>query len=80
MSKLRYEYDRDADAIYVYLSEKPYAFGEDIGKERRVDYAADRTPIGVELTCVSHGVDLADLPARDELAELLTGLHVKLYA
>ena len=80
MSQLRYEYDREADAIYVYLSEKPYAFGEDIRKERRIDYAADRTPVGIELTCVSEGVDLADLPARDALAELLTELHIKLYA
>ncbi len=77
---MRYEYDTDADAIYIYLSDERYAFGEDLGRERRVDYAADRTPIGVELTCVSHGVDVSDLPAREEISELLARLNIKVYA
>lgn len=79
-SIIRYEYDKDADAIYVILSEEPYTFGEDLDRERRVDYAADRTPIGLELTCVRRGVDLRDLPARDELERLLSSLNIKVYA
>lgn len=71
-----HSHDPEADALYITLSTKPYAFGEDLGPERRIDYAADRTPIGIELLAVSHGVDLEALPYRDEIAQLLerTGL------
>jgi uncharacterized protein YuzE len=72
------KYDREADAIYVRLSAKPYAFGEDVGLDRRVDYAADGTPVGVELLSVSHGVDLGGLPSTDEIAGLLEKAGVKL--
>ena len=75
---LRYEHDPEADAIYVCLSDKAYAYGEDLSPERRVDFAADRTPIGVELTCLSHGVSLAGLPASAEIADLLAKLNIKM--
>ena len=74
---LRFEHDPEADALYVYLSDKAYAYGEELSSERRVDFATDRTPIGVELTCLSEGVSLADLPASSEIADLLTKLNVK---
>ena len=44
------KYDREADAIYISLAKAPYAYGKDLDKERRIDYAADGTPIGVEIT------------------------------
>ena len=75
---LRHEHDPGADAIYVYLAEKAYAYGEDLSPERRVDFAADRTPIGVELTCLSHGVNLAGLPAAKEIGELLAKLNIRM--
>lgn len=75
-----HEYDPDADAIYVYLWEKPYAFGEDLDRERRIDYAVDRTPIGVEITCVSGGVNLRDLPDREQIARLLASLDIRAFA
>jgi Protein of unknown function (DUF2283) len=75
---LRYEHDADADALYVHLADKPYAYGEDLSPERRVDFAADRTPVGVELTCLSHGVSLAGLPASAEIGEILTKLNIKM--
>ena len=74
------EYDRESDAVYLRLSDAPYAFGEDLDRERRIDYAADGTPIGVELTCVSSGVDLRDLPHRDEIDRALRGLGVRVLA
>lgn len=76
---MEYRYDPEADAIYIRLSDKDYAYGEDLERERRVDYAADGTPIGVELLCVSTGVDLRDLPYREEIAELLATLKIKLH-
>ena len=80
MMTLPITYDREAQAIYIRLEDKPYAFGEDIDHERRVDYAEDGTPIGVELLCVDEGVDLSDLPRADELAAALRPLDIRIYA
>ncbi len=74
------EHDPEADALYIRLSDKPYAFGEDLDHARRIDYAADRTPIGVELLYVSHGVDLADLPRADEVARVLREHNIRALA
>ena len=68
---IEYRHDEEADAIYIRLSEKGYAYGEELDPERRIDYAADGTPVGVELLCVSAGVDLSDLPQPQSIAELL---------
>lgn len=77
MKITKYEHDPDADALYVYLSEKPYAYGEDLSPERRVDFSDDGSPIGVELTCLSRGVRLDALPAADEIGDLLAKLNIK---
>lgn len=73
----KFEYDRDADAVYIRLADLPYAYGEDIDHERRIDYAATGWPIGVELLCVSSGVDLDNLPEREQIAALLGANHIK---
>ena len=36
---MEFKYDAQADAIYIYLSDKPYAYGKDLDDERRIDYA-----------------------------------------
>ena len=74
---LRIEYDRQADALYVRLSDRPYAFGEDLDHARRVDYAQDGTPIGIELLYVSQGVDLTSLPMAREVAVELRKLNIR---
>ena len=74
------QYDEEADAIYIRLSDKDYSYGEELDRERRVDYAADATPIGVELLCVSTGVDLRDLPEQKTIAKLLAKHRVKVLA
>lgn len=73
-------YDPEVDAMYIRLSDKEYAYGEDLDRERRIDYAADGIPIGVELLCVSTGVDIRDLPHRDEIAHLLAKHNIRIYA
>ncbi len=78
--RLKLERDPHADALYIKLADKPDAFGEDFGDERRVDYAADGTPIGIELLCVSQGVDLTDLPHAERLAGLLKGQGLRVLA
>ena len=77
---VRVEHDPDANALYVWLSDKPYAFGEDIDHERRIDYAEDGTPIGVEFLCVRGGVDISDIPHASEIAEALRDQNIKLLA
>ena len=72
---MKVEHDPRADALYVRLSDKPYAYMEDVSRgpqyARGVDYAADGTPIGVEFLNVSLGVDLTDIPRADEIAVAL---------
>jgi uncharacterized protein YuzE len=56
------EYDVEADALYITLKEAPYAYGRDLDDSRRIDYAADGIPVGVEILFPSQGIDLAGLP------------------
>lgn len=76
----RVEYDKEADAIYISLSDDKYAYGKDIDNERRIDYDANDKPIGVELLCVSEGVILEDLPYSSEIEKILIDKHIKVYA
>ena len=77
---MRLEHDPDADAIYIHLRDLPYAFGEDLDHERRIDYAADGQPIGVELLCVSQGVNVDDLPEKEAITRLLEEHNIKVFA
>lgn len=73
------KYDSAADAVYINLSSKPYAYGIDLDNERRVDYSEDGTPTGIELLCVSNGVNLIDLPHSEEMAESLQSEGFRTY-
>ena len=73
-------YDEEADAVYIRLSDKDYSYGEELDRERRIDYSADGTPVGVELLCVSTGVDLRNLPEPRALAALLAKHRIKVLA
>ena len=77
---IEYSHDEEADAVYIRISEKPYAYGEELDPERRIDYAADGSPVGIELLCVSTGVDTRDLPEQAEVAKLLASHRIKLLA
>ncbi|MBM2809532.1 MAG: hypothetical protein HW416_291 [Chloroflexi bacterium] len=77
---MRFAYDEAANAVYVFLAEKPYAYGRDLDSERRIDYAADDTPVGVKLTCVRSGVNMVSLPAATEIAQILRQIEVRVYA
>lgn len=74
------KYDEQADAAYIYLSSKPYAYGRDLDDERRIDYASDNTQIGVELLYISKGVNVDGLPQPDEIANLLETKGIRIYA
>ena len=77
---MRLDYDREANAVYIHLADKPYAYGRDLDNERRVDYAVDGTPIGIELTCVRSGVNVEALPAAEQVTQLLRELNIPVYA
>ena len=77
---MKVRYDKQADAIYILLSEKPYAYGKDLDEERRIDYDADGNPRGVELLCVSTGVITDDLPNRAEIERALDDRGIRAYA
>ena len=77
---MKIKYDKKADAIYIYLSDRPYAYGKDIDEERRIDYDSDDKPRGVELLCVSAGVITNDLPERPTIEKLLGEKGIKIYA
>jgi len=74
------KHDKQADAIYILLSNKPYAYGKDLDNERRIDYDAKDNPRGVELLCVSTGVITDDLPNRAEIERALDDRGIKIYA
>ena len=76
---MKLEHDLEADAIYIYLSSKPYTYGIDLDNELRIDYADDNTPVGVELLCVSNGVNVTDIPYSQEIAELLHNEGISVY-
>ena len=77
---LRAEFDKKADAIYVYFSDKPVAYTKKLDDMRYIDYELDDTPIGVELLCVSDGVNVDDLPNGVLIARLLGDKHIKVVA
>ena len=77
---MKVRYDKKADAIYILLSNEPYAFGKDLDNERRVDYDAKGNPRGIELLCVSTGVITDNLPERAEVERILGDRGIKVYA
>ena len=77
---MKLKYDKVADAIYVKLSDMPYAYGKDLDDLRRIDYDADGNPRGVELLCVSMGVITDNLPNRAEIERALDDRGIKVYA
>jgi uncharacterized protein YuzE len=76
---MKVKYDKAADAVYIYLNSKLYAYGNDLDDERRIDYASDHTPMGVELLCTSKGVNLEGLPNANEIAEAIENKGIKAY-
>ena len=77
---MKIKYDENADAVYIYLSNKPYAYGKELDNERRIDYSSDGVPIGVELLSVSRGVNTEDLPEHERITKILEKKNIKIFA
>jgi len=81
MEAINYTYDKDADAIYIYLSDKPYSYTVELDNSRNINYAEDNTPIGIELLYVSNGVNSMDLPnvmAVERVLEVLSREKIRI--
>ena len=76
---MKLKHDKIADAIYIKLSNMPYAYGKDLDDLRRIDYDAEGNPRGIELLCVSDGVNLDSLPHIDEIIDVLESNGIKVY-
>jgi uncharacterized protein YuzE len=68
---MKIQYDKAADALYIALLDKPWAYTKTLDDARNVDYSAGHEVIGVELLCVSAGVDLSDIPQADQIEKAL---------
>jgi len=77
---MKLKYDKAADAVYIKLTDKPYAYGKDLDDLRRIDYDANDNPRGIELLCVSAGVNTDDLPNKEEVERALGDKGIKVYA
>lgn len=76
----RTEYDREADAAYIYFRDAAWDHMEILDDYRTIDDAADGQPVGVELLYVSKGVNLDELPRPDLVAALLEREHIPIFA
>ncbi len=78
---MKLKYDPRADAAYVTVGADivpgQIDFTERRGQDRMIDYAADDSVLGYEFLNVSRGVDLSDLPHREELAELFAKQNIR---
>lgn len=77
---LRIEHDEQANALYVYLRDAPYAYGRSLDDARHIDYSADGSPIGVEFLNVSKGVNVDDVPERAAITRALEDRQIKVFA
>lgn len=76
----KFTHDPEADAIYITLSNNAVSYTKSLDDARVIDYDSNGDPRGIELLCVSQGVETQSLPFQDEIAKFLTDKHVKMFA
>jgi uncharacterized protein YuzE len=74
------ELDTKADAAYARAADRPVASTKELDPQRVVDYDSDGQIVGIEFLAVSRGVDLTDLPYRDELTRFFDEHHIPIFA
>lgn len=77
---MKMTYDKEADAVYIYITKAPYSRGRKLDDQRRIDYDAEGNVRGIELLNVSRGVDLQDIPEQAKIARLLEEQNLKVFA
>ena len=76
----RATYDRQSDAVYVYLREATISRTQALDDYRNIDLDAAGNVVGVEFLGVSGGVDLHGVPARDRVDELIRPFNLRVFA
>jgi len=72
---MRYIYDDEADALYVYLREDgEVARSVVVDEGRTIDFGPDGEPVGIEVLGASAGIHVSDLSRRFDLQEYVTSL------
>ena len=74
---IRLEVDPRADAAYALLRDGDVASTKKLDACRLLDRDADGEAIGIEFLHVSGGVDLTELPFREELHRLFEDRRIK---
>lgn len=77
---IKMTYDKEADAVYLYLSNKKVAYSKELDTERIADYSEDGELRGIEFLSVSSGVNTSDLPHRAEIEKALRDKGIKAFA
>jgi uncharacterized protein YuzE len=78
-SRILVKHDPVADAIWIKLREGEYAETRELDSRRLLDMSGDGAVLSIELLDVSDGVDIAGLPAADDLAAALEARGVKVF-
>lgn len=77
---IKMTYDKETDAVYIYLSNKKVAYSKELDTERIIDYSEDGELRGIEFLSVSSGVNTNDLPHRPEIEKALRNRGIKALA
>jgi len=84
LSKLRFQpravYDRDADAVYVYLYWGRSGKTKKLDRSRLLDFGDDGRLIGVQFLKASKGIHLRGVPDPERVADLLKDLDLHILA
>ena len=72
----RIEYDKEADAVYIQLSNEPIGYTKELDDNRLIDYTDSGEPVGIDLSSVSKGVKLEGLPEAEATERILVDLDV----
>ena len=75
-----FEMDPFADAVYVEVRDEPVASTVGLDAQRILDYNAYGEIVGMEFLGVHCGVDLSNLPHRDELARYFCEHQIRVIA
>jgi len=76
----RVEYDRKANAVYIYFSDKTVARTKKLDDMRYIDYDSEDAIVGVELLHVNDAVMTDNLPNRAEIERALCSRGIRAYA
>jgi uncharacterized protein YuzE len=72
--------DKKADAAYAHIADRPVASSKELDPQRIVDYDAEGEIVGIEFLAVRRGVDLHELPYRDELSRFFGQHEIPVFA